>query len=1770
MASKETKWTVDLSTPSGDKSVPRTSVRPGLLSELTGHDGSLHGGVRPHPGFRKVRELNFQSYTDPTSDSIYALAESGHNHQSEVTDFFPITFMRGTDSTCYGYVYRVKRSSSSSVGSSIALTLIATSSQTAAVHTISLASGTYPTDVASSTVTVHDALGASAQFIYSTDGSTSTGTVNGKGQVVVQVNGVTTQAGVATQLASAINGASGIAVTSSANSNTVTITQDVQGPCDPPTTTSSIKYTIATSTIGTEGSYVGKTIILRDTDGRVVTFTGTNAVASATKVGEKFYQFSTRGTSQTPTAMATAIESAVDLADTNGDLDMEATASSGVLTLTQDDVGPNGNTEVTGTLRTAGGFFSNSAFFFSGGSTGDLADVFIEYYDTKQGAWYSPDSPHAPSGSATKNNYTANLLMYSCSPTEPMQVKTLGRLVFVFVRGRSPALFYLDPENAPTSDDWRSGTAFGVSEDGSTGFPGPGVRPTFRDLDGGVQLGTLSLPLESSNQGGKAQIVLTAQSAEDQAFFDFAQPTLQSLSAASPTITRVADRQNASTTLPNYGTLNYGSSGTPLASGERLYMAVQFRVTASDRGLDKSNANEIDKAILPYAEVNFSEGSGNTGTTYKWTGIPTAYNFGELRPASGGGYCVSNSPTTAATYDFIQLFECPSYTDLISSAFGGTGSAPASNLYVNISLFDGDGVAMTGQDTASIHARLIKAANTKETQATTIEGGGAVRYNFNDVSPSASAQLVGLSKTLGWRDRFGVNRTGQSAAKDPKTFSFGGSLVTFGSYVSKIDTGVVTATAYPDVIDTVDYGVDDGSGNGQAERIDTEQGETDSFVFPGYTANTRTTIEQNVSSNDKTIVSIFGNAITTQQFEGQEEKIQYGTSFNTTKRVFTAPSADVNTDGNDDHEFLSKVGSLAFEVSSVREAYVPGQSSYSGSNTLVKNFLGSDAEGSAPVDPGYSITAASPAVDASSVERTADLVWNGEQANSSPLQVEFDVFWRDTSSLDPNLYKVNGARISEKTFSIKDLYEPDNQMPSGREFEWAVTAYVTVNGTEYFKSSPKFLFTTEDIYKSSKLGRGNYAFAFQLFDSKTGRMSSLSEIARADKDNFKYKVYGRDSVSGREYLPDDPIQFEITRHTVVPRGKKNYAAVEIVYDSNKYDHCFFYRSPKTEESGAKFAGSTLFLDKMAKLVDYHTNDNESGSGSIVDSQTSGASKYSRAVFYYTLTEDQLFYRPFYVGATRFDEKMPFSGAAEFLDNVLIQSNIETTETIGSQDEPYGTDPYRGGGETKFSETNKYAPELHPPANQYTPSDPSNRIKMLKRVGPNVIGLSDDRIYHMRREGTIVVRELHDGLVGVVGPHAADVAASQLFVVSSKGVKIVGTNGSLDNMSSMDVLIKETFKNNLSNMKICFDPYESVLYVYNPDLGHSAAAWFETSCMTELKDLPFTDVKVGDFPLTESFTSGAGYTPDFSGDRVRRAQWLQNHPTPSSNGDTSWKPKVYVANHERDRLIVDHSGSDLAANYSQVSSNRRTLLDVVGETHYVTTAPNTNSNGVMCNATHPNVAGDADSLAARNSMIGAYLYNLSDTDSSKIGNRAQIRAVTHTGSGVLFTLTDAFGAPGFCSSGATVAVSPVFMEINAHQLGVKVTTTGGSSEVENVHNLKQVDDIKCSFLEVSGRKATDATTKFQAILFAGNGADPDHKAVPTKPDGTSVSSIVDGSSTYPAAFGGSDTFSGVQGPLGFTLTPGIRIFCPDVDFRILSFRCSGSTLDTESGEAYSQS
>ena len=349
-------------------------------------------------------------------------------------------------------------------------------------------------------------------------------------------------------------------------------------------------------------------------------------------------------------------------------------------------------------------------------------------------------------------------------------------------------------------------------------------------------------------------------------------------------------------------------------------------------------------------------------------------------------------------------------------------------------------------------------------------------------------------------------------------------------------------------------------------------------------------------------------------------------------------------------------------------------------------------------------------------------------------------------------------------------------------------------------------------------------------------------------------------------------------------------------------------------------------------------------------------------------------------------------------------------------------------------------------------------------------------------------------------------------------------------------------------------------------------------MTELKDLPFTDVKVGDVPRDETFTGAAGYTPDFAGDRVKRAVFLQNHPDLANlSAGTTWKPKLFVANNDRTRIAVDHDGS---STFSQQSPGfqRRTLLDIIGRTHYTVGSYNQGSQ-TLFTSEKSSLDTDARSTPAENSYIGAFLYCIEDsTLPNNVGTKSQIKGVVSSGTNVSFEMADN-GFKGL-SAGAKVGVSPVFVEVTAHQLGVPTSSSflGTSREKENVHNLKQINEIRASFLDVdistlvSSVDSQNASTavKFQGIIYEGNEEGPSHKAVPMKPDGTELRSILDGSSTFPVSFGGSDTFSGEQGPLGFTLTPGVRIFTPDVDYRLLSFRCAGRILDTESAEVYTQS
>lgn len=1606
MAQKDAEWKIELSRPTGDKSVPRTSVGRGLLSEATGLDGTLTGGSRPFAGFRQVRELEFDNYApddngDGTANDtrLTAYLKAGgrqtddtgaaHGEGSEVVDLFPVTFMRGNRSTCYGYVYRAKRKD-----------------------------------------------------------------------------------------------------------------------------------------------------------------------------------------------------------QTHGE-----------------------------------------------------ADVFIEFYDEETTTWFTPNSPASPQGTGSGLNYTGQLLMLGCSATEPMSVETLGKLVYVFVRGRSPSVFFLDGGSTdinPGTGNFNGAQCIGVTGDnsttGNTGVPGPGFRPDFLDIDRATEIGTLATPSTDDRRPGSAQLLQSNVSAEDlpELFGDFDQPGIRIEDfVTAPTITHKENTLlpgSLASTVSTYtaaGT-NYGTGGTALTTGQRVIVVVNYKATNSANSILPSSTDSLRKGAgqsHPGCIVDFVDGTG---------GSPSVVNT--FNPAGGcfrskdkisQGMSVYDVRNTGANFSeevtYTQVFECRPFNDLKTSDAGGTGSAIAANMYVRVRPLTGTSPTDTATlSVTDLSVNIYLAANLNDDEYSiqpgtikwkpeTVTAGTSSSYDLQEVGLANTGSIVashghtyptssaigagGIVRLglIGTRDGsvdFTTTPTGATNPVINRGYLTTSRRVSAGASKVKLSSSAVISTTFfkisrrnNDSAGTSATGTNIGDffkNHISANQVDQDYdssdpldgvGDADALTFPAIhssgtpTSNriatlrrANTTLPNGITNATESFcVSQFLNASTATN-GALIGDLSFDTQFS-----FLAPAA-MPTHSNgaggtlDDFRTNSHIHTLGFEVGANFAAPGNWTSQSSTSSTGVtdqqaKDFLASLIVARAPIDRALLASVQS------------NIAWSLTETGSFGGNVTFDVYWNDPECLG-RLVKV-AKDIPASSFDIKSLYD-QGVLPSGRDFEWSVIAKATINGVDYQKVSQVFEFTTDDRFGSHKFDRGNYAFAYQLFDSKTGRTSGMSQIARIDKAAFKYGTTGRCGVSGREYDEDnEDLIGLISSPQIVPKGIREYTCAELIYDVRKYDYAFFYRSPRTEDEAINFAPNTLFLDKLIKLDDYKTLDNNLTNFGIdvLPTEVGGAvaSTRQRVVFFYTLNEDEILYRPLYTGPLRFDDNMPQAGAAKFLDNILVTANITppaiTTLNQGTEDEFTAADPYRGGGETKFSQVEKYAPELFPPQNQYTPSDPSNRILALVRAGPNMLGLSEDRLFHVRREQSVMVRELHEGMVGTVNPHAVGVAASQLFTIAPRGVKIVGTNGSLDNMSVIDTLVREKWKDNHDKLKVAFDPFISSLFFYNPTLGHAACTWFETSSMTELKDLPFTDVKSANFPNAETFGASAGYSPTFGGDRVHRALWLMNHPDVANNVNTRdaavagyWRPRIYVANHVRDRKALTHNGSS----HTQQSYNRRTLMDIVGPTLF-TLSSGQGSTSLTC------TAGNGNSQVAADSCVGSFVYVLEDTDQTKIGNKAQIKSVGKSASAMTITLMTSLD----CSSGAKIGISPVFVECTGHQVGTPMMTSRGQTEMDDHHYLKQVDETRVHMLDVSGNNSSDTAAKFQGILYAGNEDTPTHKDAPSKPDGTDVASLVEGSSLYPAVFGSDSSFAGVQGPLGFTLTPGIRIFCPDVDYRLHSFVCNGQVIDSKSSQAYTQ-
>ena len=148
----------------------------------------------------------------------------------------------------------------------------------------------------------------------------------------------------------------------------------------------------------------------------------------------------------------------------------------------------------------------------------------------------------------------------------------------------------------------------------------------------------------------------------------------------------------------------------------------------------------------------------------------------------------------------------------------------------------------------------------------------------------------------------------------------------------------------------------------------------------------------------------------------------------------------------------------------------------------------------------------------------------------------------------------------------------------------------------------------------------------------------------------------------------------------------------------------------------------------------------------------------------------------------------------------------------------------------------------------------------------------------------------------------------------------------------------------------------------------------------------------------------------------------------------------------------------------------------------------------------------------------------------------------------------------------VSISPVHFRAVGHNCGVSATQDDMTAmDLTNYHRIKQVNDLMATFIDVSGRASSEAALDayYQGVLFTGSEIDPSNVAQPLDPNGQTFDSISTTlESLYPAVFGTSDTFSGSQGVLGVSLSPGVECFCSDLDYRLLSFRVDGKIQPSE--------
>lgn len=770
---------------------------------------------------------------------------------------------------------------------------------------------------------------------------------------------------------------------------------------------------------------------------------------------------------------------------------------------------------------------------------------------------------------------------------------------------------------------------------------------------------------------------------------------------------------------------------------------------------------------------------------------------------------------------------------------------------------------------------------------------------------------------------------------------------------------------------------------------------------------------------------------------------------------------------------------------------------------------------------GLQIQLLTPANRQTGVSVTPKLDWTTYYASGQdlPTDLRYEIFL-----VEEGQGSLTGKCLNVATVVTTSSYSPAQHFPNlrlayGKKYLWKVAAK-RESCTGYYVSSATGSFTTENRYQARKFEPGDYSFGYMLVDSRTGRRSAFSEVAQVRSEDF--------------------VVTRTTGGQTISVKKDQYMGVEIVYDSSKYDLMYVYRSVKIQDAGGTMVAGIPFLDAVVTLEDYQTCLN--GAGRTFD-PASTTSRHS--MYFYELEDKQLVYQNPYSDRSVFDEKMPYGGTACFYQNTLLLSKVTTPMTSAS-DESRSLDVTRGLGEMRWSSLMDASPELFPPFNRYNPTVPSNEVIAFARTGSNVIGLSRDKVYHVRKSGAFIrITEMHEGY-GIVNPKAVDSVGSAAYYVTSHGLKSVDAQGQLDEIRNLNSVIVNEWKADLSSVQVAHDPYMNCLFVHNPVQQEAYVLWFGSGKTTKLKDVNFAHVTQGSWPIDWVDAT------DDENDLSRRCFFLLDCQETRASGtgiDSFTGPRVYVVDSAASRTI---SGGTTSWN----GSRRITTLDYAGDSRFVASGNWASTNIPISFATGTSVSTNAWQYCY------AYLSS-STTNKQHVGKKVLILYNTAVG-----VFIDPVEHPWVADvvQGDVFVVSPVVFEWAGHPLSL-TTQEGMTFSNADFFRMKVVSSIGASFADVSGPPTGDSTTastpldRFTGLLFDGTEQDASMTADTKDTAGNLYSSVEDDEGLVYAAFG-SDSSEGRYGAKGNSLTPGIRILCPDLDFRLLGCLVRGTITNVE--------